>query len=140
MKQAMSLYFVVLALFVVGLDTLGFAQMLLVAYGAISVMALLISGTFFWLWQVRATPLALGMSLSWAGSGLTIGWWWLMQVAGNPAWGTEAAIVFCSLALLTAGAVLHFAVIQGSLGYHGIAFLLPVFAALALSLGVLAMI
>ena len=137
MKQALTLYSVILALSLLGIAFLGTTQMVLIAYGAVCILALLISGTFLWLWQVRATPLALGMSFSWAGLGLTLGWWWAMQVRMSVDWGLEAAVLFFFLSLLMAGAVLHFAVIQGSFGFHGMSFLVPVLSALALSLGVL---
>ncbi|MFT6425851.1 MAG: hypothetical protein ACJAYH_000905 [Celeribacter sp.] len=136
MKQALTLYGVILGLALMGTSTIGTTQMVLIGYGAICVMALVISGTFFWLWQVRATPLALGMSFSWAGLGLTLGWWWAMQLRLSSVWGVEAAVLFAFLSLLMAGAVLHFAVIQGSFGYHGLSFLVPVIGALLLSLGV----
>lgn len=137
MKQVLELFAFVLVLAALGAKTLGFAAMMQVAYGAIAVMALLISATFLWLWHERTTPLALGMSLSWAGSGLTIGWWWLMRVLGDPAWGMEAAVLFVFLSLLITGAVLHFAVIQGSFGLRGLSFLGPVVGAFITSLGVL---
>ena len=137
MKQVAVLFGAILMAALAGAHGLGFAAMMQVAYGAISVMALLISATFFWLWHERATPLALGMSLSWAGTGFTIGWWWLMRVLGDPAWGMEAAALFVFLSLLICGAVLHFAVIQGSFGLRGLAFVWPVLGAFAMSLGVL---
>ncbi|WP_321362914.1 hypothetical protein [uncultured Celeribacter sp.] len=137
MKQVMTLYGLVLVAAGLAVAALGLEQALLLAYGAISLMALMISATFLWLWQVRATPLALGMSLSWAGSGLTIGWWWAMQIAQSPVWGMEAAMLFLFLSLLIAGAVLHFSVIQGSFGLSGLSFLWPVLGALLVSFGVL---
>ena len=137
MKQVMTLYGLVLAAAGMAVAALGLEQALLLAYGAIALMALMISATFLWLWQVRATPLALGMSLSWAGSGLTIGWWWAMQIAQSPVWGLEAALLFLFLSLLIAGAVLHFSVIQGSFGLSGLTFLWPVLGALLVSFGVL---
>lgn len=137
MRQVAILYLAILTVALAGAQGIGFASMMQIAYGAIALMSLTISATFLWLWQARATPLALGMSLSWAGSGLTIGWWWLMRVLGDPAWGMEAAALFLFLSLLVCGAVLHFAVIQGSFGLRGMAFLWPVIGAFAMSLGVL---
>lgn len=140
MRQVAVLYAMILTMALAGMGTIGYGAMILVGYGAVAVMALLISATFLWLWHLRATPLALGMSLSWAGSGLTIGWWWLMQITGNPAWGAHAAVVFLFLSLLMSGAILHFAVIQGSFGLHGLSFLVPVTGALLLSLGLFILI
>ncbi|MEM5467909.1 hypothetical protein [Celeribacter marinus] len=137
MKPIITLFAFILMIALIGAHGLGFAAMLQVAYGAICVMALLISATFFWLWHERATPLALGMSLSWAGTGLTIGWWWLMRVLNDPAWGMEAALLFVFLSLLICGAVVHFAVIQGSFGLRGISFMWPVFGAFTMSICVL---
>ncbi|MGH1332132.1 MAG: hypothetical protein ACRBBK_14700 [Paracoccaceae bacterium] len=133
MKQALSLLILVIALFQLGARIWDAATMLQIGYGAISIMAMLISITFLWLWQVRATPLALGMSFSWAGSGLVMGYWWMMQMAGLPQWGREAELLLVFLAFLIAGAVLHFAVIQASFGYHGLRFLAPVALAIALA-------
>ena len=136
MKQALTLYGAIFALALLGISLIGTTQMMLVGYGAIAVMALIISGTFFWLWQVRATPLALGMSFSWAGVGLTLGWWWLMQIQSSGDCQGSIVFLFAFLSLLMAGAILHFAVIQGSFGYQGLSFLAPVIGALLLSLGV----
>lgn len=137
MKQALSLLILVVALFQLGARIWDAATMLQIGYGAISVMAMMISITFLWLWQVRATPLALGMSFSWAGSGLVMGYWWMMQMAGLPQWGQEAELLLVFLAFLIAGAVLHFAVIQASFGYHGLSFLAPVALSIALASAVL---
>ncbi|MEG3660417.1 hypothetical protein [Celeribacter halophilus] len=137
MKQVMTLYGLILGAGCLAAGTLGLEQALLLAYGAIALMALTISATFLWLWQLRATPLALGMSLSWAGSGLTIGCWWAMQIAQNPLWGLETAVLFVFLSLLICGAVIHFSVIQGSFGLSGLSFLWPVFGAVLVSFGVL---
>lgn len=137
MKQAMTLLLGVMALFALGCETLGYGQVQTLSYGLITFMALMISLTFLWLYLVRATPLALGMALSWAGSALTIGWWWLMRLLDQPAWGQENAILLMFLAFLVSGAVLHFAVIQSSFGLRGGAFLLPVGAAFWLAVVVM---
>ncbi|PTQ74485.1 hypothetical protein [Celeribacter persicus] len=141
MKQVLTLYGIVLGALVLAVLLLGVSQALLLAFGAIALMALMISATFLWLWQVRATPLALGMSLSWAGSGFTTGWWWAMQIAQGPFWspvlGIEVAALFLFLSLLISGAVLHFSVIQGTFGLSGLRFLWPVIGAVIVSFGVL---
>jgi hypothetical protein len=64
-------------------------------------MAALIAATFLWLWWVRATPLALGMALSWSGVALVA--------------ATDSALPLPALPLLTAGAILHFAVMRRSM-------------------------
>ncbi|SLN65834.1 hypothetical protein AQS8620_03054 [Aquimixticola soesokkakensis] len=137
MKHAGTLLLAMMALMQIGFRLWGYDAMYLLGYGAISLMALMISATFLWLWHVRATPLALGMSMSWAGSGLIMGWWWMMKLAGYPDWGAQAGGLFVIMALLASGAVLHFAVIQSSFGFRGGSFLVPVSTALGLSLLVL---
>lgn len=141
MKQVLTLYGTVLAALTLAVLALGTAPALLLAFGAIALMALMISATFLWLWQVRATPLALGMSLSWAGSGLTTGWWWALQIGESPVWrgaqNAQIALLFLFLSLLISGAVLHFSVIQGTFGLSGGKFLWPVFGAVIASFGVL---
>lgn len=136
MKQAITLTAVILIATLFGVQFFGRDTMYLAAHGAISLMALLIAATFLWLWKERTTPLALGMSLSWAGSGLVMGWLWLMKLLGEPAWGQEALVLFMFLSLLVSGAVLHFAVIQASFGLRGLSFLWPVFGTIALSFGI----
>jgi hypothetical protein len=64
-------------------------------------MAALIAATFLWLWWVRATPLALGMALSWSGVALV--------AAADP------VLPLPALPLLTSGAILHFAVMRRSM-------------------------
>jgi hypothetical protein len=139
MKQVLSLYGIVLGALALAVAGLGVAEALVLTFGAIALMALMISGTFLWLWQVRATPLALGMSLSWAGSGLTTGWWWAMQMAQStvlgPVAGVETVALFLFLSLLISGAVLHFSVIQGTFGLSGLKFLWPVAGAVSVSFG-----
>lgn len=136
MRQVVLLYMSLLIAAGCAVGAFGVEIALLFAYGAISLMALMIAATFFWLWKTRATPLALGMSLSWAGSGLILGWWWATQIVGCPGWGLEVAALFWFLSLLTVGAVVHFSVIQGTFGYKGRAFLVPVFGAAMISFGV----
>ncbi|PID36612.1 MAG: hypothetical protein CR993_04505 [Rhodobacterales bacterium] len=136
MKQAVLL----LALVVSGLEMAffawGYGPVSVVIYGAIALMALMIAGTFLWLWFAQATPLALGMVYSWAGIGLVSGWWWVYNLMGQPLWAERHPGMFSVLALYVVGAVLHFAVIHRSFGYHGGSFVWPVGAALGLSVGV----
>lgn len=129
MKQALSLLILITALLQLGARTWDHVTMLTVGYGAISIMAIMISATFLWLWQVRATPLALGMSFSWAGSSLIMGAWWVAQITGAVHFGVEAEMMVIFLAFLATGAVLHFSVIQASFDLHGLTFLIPVGAA-----------
>lgn len=133
MKQAVMLLVALMALFRLGYEVMGYQAVYQIAYGAITLMALMIAATFLWLFVVRATPLALGMAYSWAGAGGVLGWWWVYNAAGQPAWSVESPHLFLLLPFYFVGAVLHFAVIHRSFGRHGTAFLWPVAAALAAS-------
>ncbi len=136
MKQAFMLLVMLIALFVLGDRVWGYQAVIEVAYGAITLMAGMIAATFLWLFIVRATPLALGMAYSWAGAGCVMGWWWVYNLAGQPVWLTDSPLLFAFLPFYFVGAVLHFAVIHRSFGLHGLAFLVPVLAALGLSAAV----
>jgi hypothetical protein len=88
-------------------------------YGALSASAALISATFLWLFWVRATPLALGMVLSWAGVAA--------MAAALAGAGTGSALL--ALPPVAAGVTLHFGVMRTSMGLGRWATLLPVGAA-----------
>ena len=136
MKQAFMLLMALVALFQAGYELFGYAAVYEVAYGAITLMALMIAATFLWLFVVRATPLALGMAYSWAGAGAVMGWWWVVQLSGRPDWLSMSPVLFAFLPFYFVGAVLHFAVIYRSFGLHGLAFLVPVALAVGVSAGV----
>ena len=124
MKQAIWLLALVLTALGLIRAALGGEAALALATGA---MALMIAGTFLWLWVVRATPLALGLAFSWLGWGLFAGWQRLAGAANAPG-GAIAVLGFCFV-----GAVLHFSVIHRSFGWHGASFLWPVALAVALA-------
>ncbi|GKY87516.1 hypothetical protein [Sinisalibacter aestuarii] len=131
MKQSVFLTALIWAALEAGRLVVGDGAVRLIAYGAIALMALMIAGTFLWLWRERATPLALGMAWAWLGAGVLAGWWWRASLIGQGA-APEAGLHLV-LAISLTGALLHFAVIQRSFGRHGASFLWPVALALALS-------
>ncbi|MGH1369244.1 MAG: hypothetical protein ACRBCL_11575 [Maritimibacter sp.] len=133
MKQALAMLVLVIIALGTGYLVFGYEAMLMIAYGAISIMAMMISATFLWLWFERTTPLALGMAYSWAGTGLITGWWWWVKLMGSPAWVRGHPGIFGVLGLCFVGAVLHFAVIHRSFGYHGAIFVWPIAVAIGLS-------
>ncbi|WP_424943998.1 hypothetical protein [Aliiroseovarius crassostreae] len=133
MKQAFALMMLIAVLLQLGYLWAGYEAMYQIGYGAITLMGLMISLTFLWLYVVRATPLALGMAYSWSGASLVLGWWWIYSVLGEPAWASESPVHFVFLALYLVGALLHFSVINRSFGLHGAMFLWPVLGALCLS-------
>lgn len=133
MKQAFGLFAVICG-GLIGVDILfGFDAAYSISYGAISLMAMAISVTFLWLWYRRATPLALGMSFSWAGASSVMGWWWLYSVLGAPGNMVENQMLLGFVSLYCVGAVLHFAVIQQSMHLPRLAYIVPVFGSLVVS-------
>lgn len=100
-------------------------------YGAISLMAVMVSLTFLWLWWWRATPLAIGMFFGWAGAASLIGWWWAYSLLGRPDWMLANPILFILVSVYFVGAILHFKVIAHSFGIRGQCYLVPVAVSLA---------
>jgi len=135
MKHALILLAAGTALLLAISLAFGFDQAYALAYGAVAAMALSIAGTFFWLWHTRATPLALGMGFSWAGATGVMGWWWIHRLLGTPEWMEQNPLLFVFVATYFVGTLLHFQVIRRSIGWSALILLLPVFAALTLSIG-----
>lgn len=133
MKQALGLFALVAAAFAAAHAGFGYDTVYRIGYGAFALMAAMISATFLWLWVRRATPLALGMSFSWAGAASIISWWWLYHLTDRPDAMRESGALFIFLALYFVGAILHFAVIARSLGLSRNALFWPLAGALALS-------
>ena len=93
--------------------TLGFNAAHDIAYAVISLLAIVIAVVFAWLWRVRATPMAMGMALSWAGCHGFVGYWWVYdQLGREPATYLEHDVLFVFIALYFSGAVLHLSVIS----------------------------
>ncbi|MFV0332880.1 MAG: hypothetical protein ACK5JR_02250 [Tropicimonas sp.] len=140
MKQALSIYVIVLAGVHLAFVAQGYSGAAEIVYGALTVMAVMISAIFLWLWGMRLSPLSLGMAFSWAGAAMVMGWWWLSVQLGGPAWMEESEILLVFAGLMMTGAVLHFEVLETSFGLRRGAFLLPVAGALALSALLLALV
>lgn len=119
--------------FLLAYAVFGYEAVYEVGHGAFSLIAATISLTYFWLWLKRATPLALGMSISWAGTSSVMGWWWVYSLLDRPRVMFESPLLFASLAIYFVGGTLHFAVIERSLGSRRNAFLLPVVLSLVVS-------
>lgn len=139
MKQAMALTVILVALVEAGRGVFGEAEVLLAVNGAMALMAAMIASTFLWLWFQRTTPLALGMVFAWSGAAVFVGWWWIYTLSGHADWAWIPRGAHAVQALFLVGALLHFAVIHRSFGYHGPAFLWPVALSLALSILVVAL-
>lgn len=132
MKQALWLLAGAAAALALAAVFAGLTDTAAIGAGAVAVMSGLIAATFLWLWWERTTPLALGMALSWAGTAGLAFWGWAVLTGRL----TEAAgLLLVPLALQIAGAVLHFDVMESSMGLGRRRALLPV--VLAVGAGVL---
>ncbi len=126
MKYALSGICALFALIVVGVSVAGYDTVYQLAFGTFAIMALAIGATFLWLYLRRATPLALGMALSWAGSAGIVGWWYMVSLLEGPGGMSENPLIFVFLATHVIGASLHFRVIGSTLGWStGAWFLIP---------------
>ena len=110
----------------------GITRSFRLAHATLGILSLCIALTFLWLWRVRATPLASGMVLSWAGGGGLIGWWWSYALLGRPDWMLGHPTILAMVSLCLVGACLHFAVIGTCFGWRrGAWILIPVGAVTA---------
>jgi hypothetical protein len=114
----------------------GYGAVYQVGYGAFSVLAAVIAGTFFWLWAKRSTPLALGMAFGWAGSASLMAWWWVFDLLDWPDVMIESWVLFVFLSVYFVGAVQHLEVIGRSFGLSRRFAVFPIALALAVSLAV----
>jgi hypothetical protein len=131
MRQAILIFLAVAGVFQLGNRVLEAPGVHDIAQGATALIALVIAGTFLWLWARRATPLALGMALSWAGAGLMLGWWWAYGLMGRPETMASSPVVLHFLALYAVGAALHLAVIARSFDLPERGMILPMLVAAA---------
>jgi hypothetical protein len=133
MKQAFLLYVVVASGLFWADKVLGYQAAYEIGYGALSIMALMISMTFMWLWQVRATPLALGMAFGWLGAASVMGWWWIFNIFDQPAAMVDNGVLFLFLSAYFVGAGLHFSAVQRSFGLRPWLFGFPIVGSTAIS-------
>ena len=104
MREAVLLILGGLVAFGAAETRLGADQATLATMRAAAGLAVPLGGAFVWLWLERATPLALGLALAWAGSGALLADW--------PSEGPgRGAHLFAALYL--AGAVVHLRVVAG---------------------------
>lgn len=121
------------AVFEISRRTIGYGLVYQIGYGTFAVLALVIAGTFFWLWVMRSTPLALGMAFSWGGATGVMSWWWLYNVFGKPAWMQDNPLLFIFLSIYLVGAVLHLDVIGRSFALSRAVAFAPLCGAVAVS-------
>ena len=136
MTRVLILFLLVAVAFSVSRAHFGYWPVYDVGYGAFTLMAAMISLTFLWLWAKRETPLALGMSFSWAGASSVMGWWWLFNILSQPAAMVESQVLFLFLALYFVGAILHFAALMRTFDFCVPGYAVPVGVALVIALAV----
>jgi hypothetical protein len=129
MRQALLLCLAIAGGLVAMDRVFGYEAAYEIGYGALALMAAMIAGTFLWLWYERTTPLALGMAFSWAGAASVMGWWWGFNLLDRPQAMVGSEVLFAFLSLYFVGAILHFSVMQRSLGLHGGVFAIPLLVA-----------
>lgn len=136
MTRVLALWLGVALAFAASEAQFGYWPVYQVGYGAFSLMAAMISLTFLWLWAKRETPLALGMSMSWAGAASVMGWWWVFNVLNQPAAMVESQALFFLLAVYFVGALLHFAAIMRTFDFCVPGYVAPVVGSLLVAVGV----
>ena len=134
MKRPVFLFVVCLVCMVVGEKAFGYWPVYQVSYGAFALVAAIISGTFFWLWVRRSTPLALGMAFGWAGAASVMAWWWLFNLFDRPEAMVGNSLLFLFLSIYFVGAVLHLDVIGRSFGLSRVATMAPLAGSLLVSM------
>lgn len=134
MKEPLILLGAVSVILMLTSGALGYHTAYSISYGAFSIMAAGISGTFFWLWARRTTPLALGMAFGWAGAASVMGWWWIYSLAEQPDGMKDSPVLFFFLAIYFVGSILHFQVIGRSFGTGRNFVWLPVAVAIVASI------
>ncbi|MEL7149422.1 MAG: hypothetical protein AAGK71_01745 [Pseudomonadota bacterium] len=134
MTKPILLLLVTIAVFELSNMILGYDLAYRVGYGAFVLLALVIAGTFLWLWKQRSTPLALGMVFSWAGASCVMAWWWLYSLLGAPVWMHDNPLLFVFLSVYLMGAALHLEVIGRSFALSRFATFAPIAGAVLISL------
>ncbi len=133
MMKPIWLLIVIAAAFKAADYLFGYSMAYLIGYGAFALLAIVISATFFWLWAMRSTPLALGMAFGWAGAACVMSWWWLFNLLNAPEWMQQHSLLFVFLAIYHVGAIMHLEVIGRSFSLSRVATFAPVAGALILS-------
>lgn len=136
MKQAILLTLALWAGFWLAAMTIDMRLAAAIGFAATLLIAAVNSVTFLWLWHVRATPLALGMAVSWAGQAALSALWCFTGMPDAGRWLDWAGPIFLFLSMYIVGGGLHIAVIQNSTGSMRTAAIWPVIALAAVALGV----
>lgn len=133
MTKPVLLWGALVAAFHMGDYLFGYQVIYKIGYGAFSLLALVIAGTFLWLWVQRSTPLALGMAFGWGGAAGVMAWWWVFNVLSRPEWMQDNPFLFVFLSFSLVGAILHLDVIGRSFALSRLATFAPILAVTAIS-------
>ena len=136
MKQAFILSLALAAVFLAAQGLLGFRVAASLGFGLVIVTAAINALTFMWLWWARTTPLALGMTFSWAGQALLTIWFYLQLGPQLWYWNERNILLFLLLSLYLVGGGLHIAVMQRSMELPRTMMIAPFAAAIGIALGV----
>ena len=136
MKQALLLTAGLSAAFLVVKEVANLEFAVALGFGATIAVVATNAVTFLWLWHVRATPLALGMALSWIGQAALSIWWYTSGAVDVGAWITDvhSAMLFLMLSVYIVGGSLHIAVMRRSMELGRTATILPVVGAFVVAL------
>ncbi len=133
MKQVFYLFLIVTIGLLLLSFCLGEMRALKLTFGTISLISILISLTFFWLWQSQATPLALGMSISWAGVGALCMMFYQLQLGAYIFQTSDTFFLPISVGMILSGAIVHLLVIQNTFNLRSWVYLVPILGSLAFS-------
>ena len=135
MKQALLLTAALCAAFLVVEFAAGLDFAVALGFGATIVVVATNALTFLWLWWVRATPLALGMALSWLSQAALSVWWYTSGSVDVAAWvrNIDGLALFAMLSIYIVGGSLHIAVMRRSMDLSRTAMILPVLGAVAVA-------
>jgi hypothetical protein len=138
MKQAILLTIATTVAFLLLEAALGFRVTTAIGFGVTIVTGSINALTFLWLWWTRATPLALGMTISWLGQASFSGWWYLFSTTAKLDWLSGSALIYFLLSLKIVGGGLHIVVMQRSMELRRVFLVWPVLAALFIAVATMA--
>lgn len=137
MKQALILVLLLWGAFCLTVEALSFDLAAAIGFSAITMIAFVNCVTFLWLWYVRATPLALGMALSWAGQAAITVWWFISVAPEDFSIFRRGALLLLLLSFYIVGGGLHILVIQHSSESVRSQAILPAIAVIAIIAGLI---
>jgi hypothetical protein len=136
MRQALIIAILLSAAFLLTAELLSFRVSAAIGFAATTLIAAANCLTFLWLWYVRATPLALGMALSWAGQAALSVWWFTTGMPGKALWIEQDPTMFLVVSVYIVGGALHISVVQNSTGVRRAGLVWPAMIVASVAAGV----